>query len=70
MIIHKIFVLLFWGWANSVEYKEHCFFELKPNINPNTTSEDFIKYFKEHPEILQDVIVALRKDKIEKIMKK
>lgn len=56
-------------WFHS-NYEKISYGIIKPNINPNTTSEDFIKYFKEHPEILQDVIVALRKDKIEKIMKK
>jgi hypothetical protein len=56
-------------WFHS-SYEKVNYGIIKPNIDPNTTKEDFIKYFKEHPEILQDVIVALRKDKIEKIMKK
>lgn len=29
-----------------------------------------IKYFKEKPEVLQEVLVALRKDKINKILNK
>lgn len=51
-------------WDN-YEYKHSTY--RKSKIEQDVTVEDFIKFFKDNPDKLDEVIVQLRKDKIEKI---